>query len=52
MQTAKAERPDIGPRGYLQLERPSERRPIQRYAIVSDGLYESILDRTMGAGQR
>jgi cytochrome o ubiquinol oxidase subunit 2 len=44
---------------YLQLERPSEREPVQHYAVVSDGLYESILERTltgatgaMGAGQR
>jgi cytochrome o ubiquinol oxidase subunit II len=33
--------------GYLQLERPSEREPVRRYATVADGLYESILSRTV-----
>jgi len=32
---------------YLQLERPSEREPVQRYSSVADGLYESILERTL-----
>jgi cytochrome o ubiquinol oxidase subunit II len=32
---------------YLELERPSERVPVQRYATVSEGLYEGILDRSV-----
>jgi len=32
---------------YLELERPSEREPVQRYSSVADGLYESILERTL-----
>jgi cytochrome o ubiquinol oxidase subunit 2 len=34
--------------GYLQLERPSENDPVRRYASVADGLYGSILARTVG----
>jgi cytochrome o ubiquinol oxidase subunit II len=32
---------------YLQLQRPSERDPVQRYATVAPNLYETILDRTV-----
>lgn len=65
VQEAKASGQALDRARYLQLERPSEREPVQRYATVSEGLYESILDRTltgggpralgvgaMGAGQR
>lgn len=30
---------------YLQLEQPSEREPVRRYARVEEGLYRSILNR-------
>ena len=33
--------------GYLQLERPSEHETVRRYATVTDGLYDSILSRTV-----
>jgi cytochrome o ubiquinol oxidase subunit 2 len=32
---------------YLQLERPSEREPVQRFGSVSEGLYEGVVDRTV-----
>jgi len=31
--------------GYLELERPSEREPVRRYAAVASDLYEAILNR-------
>ncbi|MES2532736.1 MAG: ubiquinol oxidase subunit II [Pseudomonadota bacterium] len=31
--------------GYLKLEKPSEREPVRRYASVSAGLYDAILNR-------
>ena len=31
--------------GYLQLEKPSEREPVRRYASVERGLYDAILNR-------
>ena len=37
----------LGLQQYLQLARPSEREPIQRYAQVADGLYDSILGQTV-----
>ncbi|MCY1559613.1 COX Aromatic Rich Motif protein [compost metagenome] len=30
---------------YLKLEQPSERNPVQRYASVSPGLFEAIVNR-------
>jgi cytochrome o ubiquinol oxidase subunit 2 len=36
---------------YLQLERPSEREPVRRYATVADGLYDAILNRCVEAGK-
>jgi cytochrome o ubiquinol oxidase subunit 2 len=30
---------------YLQLEKPSERDPVRRYAVVASGLYDSILNQ-------
>jgi cytochrome o ubiquinol oxidase subunit 2 len=46
VQTVKAGGTALDRKGYLQLERPSEREPVRRYASVADGLYESILSRT------
>ena len=58
VQEAKASGKTLDRERYLQLERPSEREPVQHYAAVSAGLYEAILERTltggnvvMGAGQ-
>jgi len=59
VQQARASGQTLDRSGYLQLERPSQREPVRRYASVADGLYEGILERTltggnvaMGAGQR
>ena len=54
VQEAKASGKTLDRPRYLELERPSEREPVQRYASVSDGLYEAILNRSVmanGAGQ-
>jgi cytochrome o ubiquinol oxidase subunit 2 len=37
--------------GYLQLERPSEREPVRRYASVAPGLYDAILNRCVESGK-
>ena len=59
VQRARASGQTLDRARYLQLERPSEREPVQFYATVSEGLYEGILERTltggnvaMGAGRR
>ena len=44
---AKASGQTLDRARYLQLERPSEREPVQRFATVSEGLYEGILGRTL-----
>ena len=36
---------------YLQLEKPSEREPVRRYASVAPDLYEAILNRCVASGQ-
>lgn len=48
VQAAKAGGRKLDRGGYLQLERPSENDPVRRYASVADGLYDSILARTVG----
>jgi cytochrome o ubiquinol oxidase subunit 2 len=47
VQTVKAGGQTLDRDGYLQLERPSEREPVRRYATVAAGLYDSILSRTI-----
>jgi len=47
---AKASGQTLDRARYLQLERPSEREPVQRFATVSEGLYEGVLDRTLTGG--
>ena len=47
VEEAKASGKTLDRARYLQLERPSEREPVQRYANVSAGLYEGILDRSV-----
>jgi cytochrome o ubiquinol oxidase subunit 2 len=51
VQSVKAGGQKLNREGYLQLERPSENDPVRRYASVADGLYDSILARTVGAAQ-
>jgi cytochrome o ubiquinol oxidase subunit 2 len=47
VQSAKAGGRTLDRQQYLQLARPSEREPVQRYAQVADGLYDSILAPTV-----
>jgi len=49
VQSAKAGGQTLDRQAYLQLERPSENDPVRRYASVADGLYGSILARTVTA---
>ncbi|MBC5782025.1 ubiquinol oxidase subunit II [Ramlibacter sp. USB13] len=35
----------LGRASYLQLEKPSHKDPVRRYAKVEDGLYEAVLNR-------
>jgi cytochrome o ubiquinol oxidase subunit 2 len=49
VQTVKAGGQTLDRDGYLQLERPSEREPVRRYATVAEGLYDSILSRTIAS---
>jgi cytochrome o ubiquinol oxidase subunit II len=51
VQTVKAGGQALDRNGYLQLERPSEREPVRRYATVADGLYDAILGRTIAAAK-
>jgi cytochrome o ubiquinol oxidase subunit 2 len=37
--------------GYLQLERPSSKEPVRRYAKVDEGLYEAVLNRCVEPGK-
>jgi cytochrome o ubiquinol oxidase subunit 2 len=45
VQGAKASGNTLGREAYLQLEKPSEREPVKRYASVAPDLYERILNR-------
>jgi cytochrome o ubiquinol oxidase subunit 2 len=36
---------------YLQLEQPSEREPVRRYASVAPGLYDAILNRCVDSSK-
>jgi cytochrome o ubiquinol oxidase subunit 2 len=36
---------------YLQLEKPSHKEPVRRYARVDDGLYEAVLNRCVDAAK-
>jgi cytochrome o ubiquinol oxidase subunit 2 len=51
VQKAKAEGKALGRNDYLQLERPSEREPVRRYASVAPGLYDAILNRCVEPGK-
>jgi cytochrome o ubiquinol oxidase subunit 2 len=45
VEKAKADGKVLGREDYLQLEQPSEREPVRRYATVATGLYDAILNR-------
>ena len=36
---------------YLQLEKPSHKEPVRRYARVDDGLYEAVLNRCVDSSR-
>jgi len=48
---AKAEGKALSRNDYLQLERPSEREPVRRYASIAPGLYDAILNRCVEPGK-
>lgn len=45
VQAGKHEGKTLSRADYLQLEKPSEREPVRRYASVAPGLYHAILNR-------
>ncbi len=45
VQNHKANGSELSRDAYLQLEKPSEREPVRRYAAVAPGLYGAILNR-------
>ncbi len=47
VQSAKASGKSLDREGYLQLEQPSERDPVRRYASVAPELFDSIVERTV-----
>jgi cytochrome o ubiquinol oxidase subunit 2 len=51
VQQAKAGGNTLSREGYLQLEKPSEREPVKRFASVAPDLYDRILNRCVGADQ-
>ncbi|GKT24772.1 ubiquinol oxidase subunit II [Acidovorax sp. SUPP3334] len=42
---------ELGRDGYLQLEKPSERDSVRRWATVAPGLYDAILNRCVEANR-
>ncbi|GAA4344487.1 ubiquinol oxidase subunit II [Variovorax defluvii] len=48
---AKAEGKTLSRSDYLQLEKPSEREPVRRWASVAPGLYDAILNRCVEPGK-
>lgn len=51
VQKNKTEGQALSREGYLQLERPSEREPVRRYASVAPGLYDAIVNRCVEPGK-
>jgi cytochrome o ubiquinol oxidase subunit 2 len=51
VQTTKSAGGELSRRDYLQLEQPSEREPVRRYASVDAGLYQAILNRCVDASK-
>lgn len=51
VQEARAKGGTLDRASYAQLERPSERNPVQRYRIVDADLFHAIVNRCLGAGQ-
>ncbi len=51
VQKARQEGRTLDQGSYLQLAKPSERDPVQRFASVQDGLYDRVLNRCVEDGQ-
>ena len=51
VQATKSTGGELSRRDYLQLEQPSEREPVRRYASVDAGLYQAILNRCVDSGK-
>jgi cytochrome o ubiquinol oxidase subunit 2 len=49
--TNKASGKTLNRASYLELEKPSERQPVQRYASVDPGLYKAIVNRCVEANK-
>jgi cytochrome o ubiquinol oxidase subunit 2 len=52
VRTARASGQSLDRDSYLQLEQPSERDPVRRYANVSPGLFATIVDRSIAGPER
>ena len=51
MQKAKTEGKSLDKGTYLNLVKPSERDPVQRFASVEEGLYDKVLNRCVEDGK-
>ena len=51
VKTVKASSESLGRDSYLQLEKPSERNPVQRYGVVAPDLYDAIVNRCVEANK-
>ncbi|RYX97201.1 MAG: ubiquinol oxidase subunit II [Comamonadaceae bacterium] len=51
VQTNKAAGGQLTRAGYLQLEKPSERDPVKRYATVDPSLYDAVVNRCVEPGK-
>ncbi len=50
VQSTKAAGQSLSREAYLQLQKPSEREPVRRYANVAPDLYDAIVDRCVESG--
>lgn len=51
VQSSKGGTESLTRQGYLQLERPSEREPVRRYASYAPDLWRAIINRCVEAGK-
>jgi cytochrome o ubiquinol oxidase subunit 2 len=51
VQSAKAGGGELSREGFLQLQKPSQRDPVRRYASVAPGLYGAIVNRCVEPGK-
>ena len=51
VQKARADGQALDQASYLELAKPSERNPVQRFGAVQTGLYDRILNRCVEDGQ-